>query len=91
MNHNCLFEEEDLRKFGKMKKSDILKLMEEKSIDLPEYSSVYELKNSERDSFKSCLMKIKSQRNKSFPLDKLHKNLYDYINLLEVRRYIWFK
>lgn len=83
VNHNCLFEEEDLRKFGKMKKSDILKLIEEKSISLPEYSSVYELKKIVKEiASKSCLMKIKKPKKcKSFPLDKLHKNLYDYINL----------
>ena len=83
INHSCLFEEDDIRKFGKMKKGELLGIVEDKKLVLPEYSSVYELKKILKEmAAKSCLKKIKKPKKcKTFPLDKLHRNLYDYINI----------
>jgi hypothetical protein len=78
-----LFTEADTKKIHKMKKAECLQLIQDKHIPIiqDDYSSVHELKKLIKEHIQNnCLMKIKKPKKcKTFPLDKLHKNLYQYI------------
>jgi hypothetical protein len=77
------FMESDVKTIHKLKKAECLQLIEEKNIPITQedYSSVHELKKIIKEYIQNnCLMKIKKPKKcKTFPLDKLHKNLYNYI------------
>lgn len=82
-NHQSPFLEEDVKRVSKMKKAECLALLEEKKIPIQkeDYKTIPDLKKKLREYIQThCLKKInKPKRCKSFPLDKLHENLYRYI------------
>lgn len=77
------FMEEDVKQISKKKKSECLELIQERQIPITndDYSTVYELKKilKEYISLNSVKKIKKPRRCKTFPLDKLHSNLYQYI------------
>jgi hypothetical protein len=74
------FIEDEIGKIYKMKKEDLLKLMDDKNINI-EYSNATELKRKMKEYSKiHCVHKIKKNRKcKNISLDTLHLNLYNYI------------
>lgn len=80
--HTCKFDEDEIKVIGKMKKSELLELVDVKKIEIGDYSSVHELRKKIKEYAQNdCLMKIKKKKKcKTFPLDKLHQNLYHYIH-----------